>query len=392
MLSKSYRFNLVLILIILANIVNMIYPKGMGYEEHAGGMYEVSKYLYGGCIMLMFPSLFSKKRFYFSKMRYMTYYVMLHIVVAVGLSFIFEMGEYLKTLMICLSFIFFEDVLPHIKINKYLLSGYILSIFVNIVYLTMTQNRLEMALENMGHVVGGQGIATSMAFLLPLIFYRFSEKVSPYLFLIGAVAVFVSMRRTAMLAYLLCIPFIYKQLLQGVSKKMLFLLLIAMVLGGYYIYTHYWFVMEDRFSDTFEASESGYYGSGRTGWWEVLIVTFWNTPFHWLQGFGVGKVAEYMANAGFPFGNAHNDYLEVGFTYGIVGLYLWFGSIWDLYKLSAVSRLKRYSPLVKMGALSYLFVALVSGATEQPHFMCIALFASLMLVETKYPSYNIKND
>lgn len=390
MFSKSIRLNLVLTLIILANIVNMIYPKGMGFEEQTGGMYEVSKYLYGGCILLMLPSLFSREKFYFNIMKYMVIYVMIHILFAMSYSYNFEMGSYLKTIMICLSFIFFEESLSQVKVNKYLLSVYIFSIFISIVYLSLIQNRLEIALENYGEIGGGQSIATSLVFLLPLIFYTFSEKISPILFLIGAVAVFVSLRRTAMLAYLLCIPFIYKQFLKNVSKKAIFFLLFAIAIGGYYIYTNYWFVIENRFADMFEANDSGYYGSGRTGWWEALIMSFWNSPDHWVQGFGLGKVAECMENAGFPFGVAHSDYLEVGFTYGLIGLYLWFGTIFKLYKLSAIPSLRRYSSIIKMSSFSYLCVAVVSGMTYQPHFMSIALFASLILAESKCTSKNLQ--
>ena len=85
------------------------------------------------------------------------------------------------------------------------------------------------------------------------------------------------------------------------------------------------------------------------------------------------------AKAGFPYGNAHNDYLEVGYTYGLIGLYLWFDSIWKLYKLPRRNSLKGESATIKMAELSYLLIALFSGATYQPHFMCVALFAALMI-------------
>ena len=177
---KALRFNSVLILIIIANILNMLYPKGMGYEVQTGIEYQLSKYAYGLCILIMLPSLLSTKKFYFNKMRYMAFMIIIYILFGYGFHMSFEMGDYLKTLMICLSFLFFEDIFEKRAYNKQLIYVYVLSIFVNITYLTLTQNRLETAVENEGHVGGGQGIATSMVFLVPFMFYLFKGKLSAF--------------------------------------------------------------------------------------------------------------------------------------------------------------------------------------------------------------------
>lgn len=388
----TIRLNSVLILFIIANIINMIFPKGMGYEEQTEFAYQLSKYIYGICILLMLPSLFSGKKCYFSKMKYMAFYIIIHILVARMCSFEFEFGNYLKTIMICLSFIFFEEMLTSKTLDKRFIYGYMISVFVNIAYLTLTQNRLEQALENAGHISGGQSLAVSMVYLLPLIFYLFKGRVATYLFLIGLIAVLVSLRRTAILAYIVCIPFIYHRIRGTISRKTIFFLLSGMAVIVYYVVTNYWFIFEDRFSDMMEESESGYYGSGRTGWWQVLLSNFFSSPFHWIQGFGCGRVAIDMEKAGFPFGSAHNDYIEIGYTYGLVGLYLWFGGILDVFKLYKKNSLKMHSALIMMASISYLFISIASGATEQPHFMCIALFATLMLKEYKIVKKEKRNE
>ncbi len=381
MKSLNIRFYLVLFLIIISNIVNMLFPKGMGYEVQTGFQYEISKYTYGLCLVLMLPSLISSKRFYFSKMRWMALMIVVYIYIAQTYRMPFFLDPYLKMLMICLSFIFFEEAVKDIYLKKWVIYSYLLSVFINIAYLTLTQNRLEIALENEGHVGGGQSLATSMIYLLPLLFYLFKGKLSSYLFLIGLFAVIVSLRRTAILAYLLCLPFVFQRIRGSISKKQAYLLLIGVVVIAYYIYSNYWFIIEDRFANMTEASEEGYYGSGRTGWWAILYSSFIDSPGHWLQGFGLGRVSIVMAEAGFPYGGAHNDYIEVGYTFGFIGLFLWFGTILSIYKLSKQKSLKPHSTIIKMASVSYLFIALVSGATYQPHFMCIALFSALMLKE-----------
>ena len=378
---KAVRLHLVLFLIIISNIVNMMFPKSMGFEIQRGFEYQLSKYTYGLCILLMFPSLFTGKKYYFNKMNGMTWLILVYIVFGFALSMEFEIGNYLKTMMICLSFVFFEDVLKSDKINRYMLYCYILSVFLNVVYLIFLQNRLDAAIENEGHVRGGQGIANSIIYLLPLVFYKLNGKVSSLLFIVGAIAVFVSMRRSAILALLICVPFVYSYLKQNVSKYTALFLFVILVIGGYYIYNHYYYILVDRFTDMFEASDSGYYGSSRTGWWKALIALFIDNPMHWLQGFGLGKVTQFMGEAGFPFETAHNDYIEIGFTYGIIGLILWFGTIFSIYRLSKMHYNNFDSSLLKMCVLSYLFIAIVSGASYQPHFMSVALFANLVLLK-----------
>lgn len=378
-LSPKIQLNIVLVLFIMANLINMIFPKGMGYGEQAGFAYQLSKFVYGLSIILMMPSLLSSKRYYFETMRYMAFYVIIHIIFAVVLDFKFDMGSILKTLMICISFVFFEEKLAVVKLNKYLLIAFMLSVLINVSYLVLTQNRLGSAIENDGRIGGGQGIANSLIYLLPLLFMKFEGKWASYLYVFGFIVVLVSLRRTSILAYLFCIPFVYRHLKRNISKKYIVVAVAILSVIVWYIVTRYWYVIEMRFSDTFEASDSGYYGSGRTGWWMVLVHNLFQSPQHWLQGFGLGQVAQHMAKAGFPFGSAHNDYLEVGYTYGIIGLILWYGTMWKLYALSNKKEHVQHARIIRMAVLSYLLIAFFSGATHNVLFVCIAVFAGLVL-------------
>lgn len=382
-MSQKYRLYFFILLIIISNILNMLFPKGMGYEEQTGFVYQLSKYTYGLCIVIMLPSLFSTKLFYFEKMRWMTIMVIIYIIYAFVYSYQFDIASYLKTTMICISFIFFEEVLTKSNVDKRFIYAYMLSIFMNIIYLTFTQNRLGQAASDEGHISGGQGIAVSMVYLLPLVFYLFKGKFSSYLFIIGLIAVIISLRRTAILAYLLCIPFLYSRMKGNISRKFIFMIIVITVIVVIYILDNYGFVIHERFADMTEADNSGNYGSGRTGWWTILINNYISSPEHWIQGFGLGQVAQHMANAGFPYGYAHNDYLEIGYTYGLIGFYLWFGSIIDIILMYRNKSLKEYSSLIMMASISYLFISFASGATAAPHFMSISFFSALMLKENR---------
>lgn len=379
---NAIRVNSVLILFIIANILNTIFPKGMGYGDNSGGWYEVSKYLYGGCILLMFPSLFSSRRYYFRYMQYMVFYIILHLSFAALMGFKFDFGRYLRMIMVCSSFVFFEEMLSKTKLNKYLLIAFMLSVFINVTYLVLISNHMEAAYET-GDSGGGQSIANAIIYLLPLLFLKFEGKWASYLYLCGFFVVLISLRRTAILAYLFCAPFVYSQLKRDVSKRFIAVVVVVFGFLAWYVLTHYWTVIEMRWNATITPSDAGYYGSNRTGWWMALINNFFTSPQHWLQGFGLGQVALYMAKAGFPYGHAHNDYIEVGYTFGVVGMILWFGTIWKLYKLSKKRRYVRYTMLIRMATFSYLLVAIFSGVTSNVQFICIAIFAALIVSNRK---------
>ena len=375
----SFRLNLVLFLLIAVNIVNTIYPKGMGYntEDYVGFGYQLSKYINAAIIVVMLPSLCRRIRF-FSNMRYMVIMITIYMIIAHESEIYYDFNAIARSLLICLSFVFFEDVLRNNQISRLLLYGYITSAIINIAYLVITQDRLGTAIDNEGYVGGGQSIANGLIFLFPLIFLVLKDKISAFIFIFLGIVIIISLRRTAILSYLLCLPFVYKTISRQISRKtaIIFILLFAII--SYYIVHNYWFVIENRFSDMFEANESGYYGSSRTGWWEVLVNKFIENPQKWLFGFGLGNVAKTMQEAGFPYGSAHNDYLEIIYTFGLIGGLMWFFTIIKAYHLSKNIYSKGVKTLLYMYIISYLIFAIGSGAFYNINFISIAIFLNLI--------------
>lgn len=379
-IPSSARLNIILLLLIAVNIVNTIYPKGMGYnaEDYVGFGYQLSKYINAATIIVMLPSLFKPIKV-FTNMRYMVITIIAYILIASGWGISYNFSAIARSLLVCLSFLFFEETLRHNKINKILLYAYIFSFIFNIAFLVITQDRLGTAVARDGDTHGGQGIAKGLLFILPLLFLVMKDKISAYLYVFCGIVIFISLRRTAILAYFLCLPFIYKRISGQISRKavIVFILLLAIVI--YYIVNNYWFVIEDRFSDMFEASDSGYYGSGRTGWWEILINKYLGNPLHWLFGFGLGSVAKTMEVAGFPWGGAHNDYIEIIFTYGLWGGFLWFSNFGIIFKKSRLTQYKNYKSLLHLAIFPYLFIAFASGGFQTIELICLSLFFNLAL-------------
>ncbi len=389
---KALRFYLIMALLILGNIINMVFPKGVGLVGQVGIIEDLSKYIYGLAIVIMLPSVFSTTSFYFSKMKYMAFVIVFYIVFAYASEVTFELSQYIKMFMICISFVFFEDVFDNsFKIDRRVIVLYIISAFLNVVYLTILQNRLGIAIDNEGETSGGQSLANVMVLLVPLFFYFFKGRVSVFLYSLGLIVVLVSLRRTAILAYLLCLPFIVQYMQKGRTLKgTAILLLIGVSIIVFYIYTHYWYIIQDRFMDMLVANDEGNYGSGRTGWWRALIVNYLSAPLHYLQGFGLGRVAIDMELAGAPYGHAHSGYLEIIYTFGLLGFYLWFGTFRNILKIPRADSIENCAPLIRMSVYSYLFISLFSASTFQPNIVCVALFAVLMLRRSQWVESKVK--
>ena len=383
-IPSSARLNIILLLLIAVNIVNTIFPKGMGYnaEDYVGFGYQLSKYINAATIIVMLPSLFKRIKV-FTNMRYMVIMIIVYMMIAYGWGISYNFSAIARTLLVCLSFIFFEEVLPKSKLSNLLLYGYIITFIINVAYLVITQDRLGNAIDNEGIAHGGQSLSGGIIFLIPLMFFVFKEKVSVYLYLFLGIVIFISLRRTSILAFLLCLPFIYKRISGQISRRSIIIFILTLSIIMYYIVQNYWYVIEYRFSDMFEANDSGYYGSGRTGWLGVLLENFLDNPQNWLFGFGLGSVSKTMADAGFPFGSAHNDYFEVIYTFGIVGGYLWFCSLWKSYQLAKNTNERKHKALIYMYIVTYTFYAMVSGAFHLIQYVSIALFMNLILANQK---------
>ena len=150
----------------------------------------------------------------------------------------------------------------------------------------------------------------------------------------------------------------------------------------YYIISKYWMILEMRFLNLYEANSNGDYGSGRSGWLSILLEKYSSSPEHWLQGFGLGSVAKFMSSHGYPYGHAHNGYVEILFTYGLLGFCLWF---YTFVKISTIARKyvtkKTNRLLLYLCSFLYLLVSSMSGTTYLPSVLAISLCVSMVFYD-----------
>ncbi|HKB50516.1 MAG TPA: O-antigen ligase family protein [Solirubrobacterales bacterium] len=168
-------------------------------------------------------------------------------------------------------------------------------------------------------------------------------------FALGAVPAMLTGVRSALLA-LLVVVFIYvvrSRFDRRAVAIIVSLLVVAFASGAAKI-------VQERFekearSETSLASA----GSERGAIWTVAVTPWWNAgPPQWLFGTGLGSVeAAEIRELGTPF-FGHSDLIEVGVTFGLVGLFIW-ALLWF-----ALLR----SPLESIVLVPLIVYALVNGS------------------------------
>lgn len=381
LLKKKQIVNFIFVLLIFNSIWSIFYTKdawaGYNVELQNGWQYQLSKIIYAGVILLMTPVLFNHKR-YFENTKLLSCVIVLHVLLALFLGQTVELGEVSKLFLLCLSFPFFAYALNS-KFDNTLLKILIIAIALNIVSSILQANTLLSSIRDDSFRTG-QGSAVTIIYLFPIFFYVFKDKLSSYFYIIGAVLVFISLRRTAIIAYFLCLPFIFARIKKNVSLIVFISSLVIFVTLVLYIVSNYWNVLQMRFGDMFVADVNGSYGSGRSDWFALLFDNYVKRPEYWVQGAGPNVVGDILHKAGYPFRVAHSDILELLLGYGLLGLSLWF---YTFYKIIVVTRKRWVSSdnrkLVYMSVVSYLFISTVSGCVFNPNFIVIPIFYGLII-------------
>lgn len=383
-ISKESVANLIFILLIFNAIWSIFYSKDawVGYDakQQVGWQYQLSKYIYAIIILIMVPYVFCYRR-YFDNLVIMAGLIVLHIIYAFAAGVKFDISNVSKFFMLCLAFPFFSYTLRS-SFNKTLLKIVVIAISINLIFNVLQADTLSSSIMN-GSFKTGQGTAIAIIYLLPIFFYVFKDKISSYFFLLGFIIVFISLRRTAIIAYIMCLPFVFSRINKNVSKKTLMAIIILLSLLAAYAVANYWYIIELRFMDMFETDANGNYGSGRSDWFVLLLNNYTRNPEYWIQGAGPQQVEFLLHKAGYPFRVAHNDILELLLGYGLFGLFLWLYTFYKLYKLSRIKAKKQNRKLVDMSILSYIFISFVSGAIFNSNFIVLPIFYGLVLNRKK---------
>lgn len=213
--------------------------------------------------------------------------------------------------------------------------------------------------------------------LLPVALLFHPKKLSFVPFVVTFIVVIFSGKRTGILALALMLTTYYYDSTQSVLKKIGSLLGFGIIaVAAYYVYSYFRVQYNiDVLSRIENLSEDG--GSGRDRIWLTILVDFVHShPIEMLFGHGHGSVAALRG------GQAHNDFIQVLYEYGIFALLAY---IYFYYKLFTTwIRMKRMQyPNAKHFVLTLivaLFMANFSFFIVEPRIiLCCSLCWGLLL-------------
>lgn len=238
-------------------------------------------------------------------------------------------------------------------------------------------------IEAVSKKVGGDTASMGIALAVPLLLTFFKNKTGLFLYIACWVFCLFSLRRSSILAIACTLPFVWPSLKRHINKKYL-------ILGGIIgllVFSRVWEYVGDKLINRFfeyqsDTSEITSYGSGRTEFWSFLYNRFIENA-NWYFGNGMGSVYETCAKDYIvPLPHAHNDILEIGYTFGMVGLVTWcaffLGSI--RYVLKYAKREDRKLFICSM--MVFLVVGVTSGSVLRAEFFPFAMFFAIMLRHT----------
>lgn len=208
-----------------------------------------------------------------------------------------------------------------------------------------------------------------LLYFLPMLFLNIKDKHINFVFLITLVVLLLSSKRAGLLS--LGLGFLSYSYASGkVNNKNRIIQTILLIIVFYFVLNWMNTMMDNRIFERFESINDDR-GSGRFDMW-ILLWSFVQESdfFNLLFGHGFGSVA---IDAGTGF-SAHNDYLEVLYDFGWVGLILfvvflisWFVSAGRLIKSSS-----KLAPVVMMAM--FIFVTNCFFSHIVIYTLCFNLF------------------
>ena len=290
-----------------------------------------------------------------------------------------DISPYLKLLLWTTSIIFFYEMMLRHGLYKKLMSLYIITFTA-----AASKKMIEASLFETETLGGGDTAALPLLFIVPVILICVNNNIKVIVMAAVAMLILVSMRRTAILGLVLSFPFIYKYI--RAQLKSYHIMLFVVILGTVIIYT--WSFIGDqvfyRFQNLFTGDAGGEkdsFGSGRSEFYKTVWDNWTGTgPQSLLFGNGLNSPHVLLMRV-HNVQHSHNDFLEIGHTFGILGMFVWLRFLRFLWGLKG--QLKMYSPeniqLFYICFLSYLVIALASGSILRITTMSFAFTVSILL-------------
>ncbi len=385
--------NIALWLLIIVNILDLFVPR---MEE---GNYFVRmpiQLIDGALIGLMWMSLLLRRNNWTPITRIILWFITLTLIYSFAYlnanEFnISDFAPYIRLLLWTTSLIFFYEMMLKNGINNKLFCFYVITFIVAI-----TKKINEASLFESETLGGGDTASLPLLFIIPIILRCFSNKMKFILIAVVSILILFSLRRTAILGLALCLPFIYKY----IRIKLKAYHIITLGLGFTLLIVYAWRYIGDavlyRFENLITGDSGGTkdtYGSGRSEFYMIVWNDWLNSKtLHVLFGKGLTSVEHFLIGID-NVQHAHNDFLEIIYTFGLLGIGIWFLFILQLWKLK--KQIKLYTPeninLYYISIISYLIIAVASGCILRITTMPLALSLSILLSQVQKKRSHIRH-
>jgi hypothetical protein len=270
-----------------------------------------------------------------------------------------DFSPYLKMLLWLITILYFYEMFILYGINTKLFTFYILT-FIS----SVTKKIFES---------GGDTASLPLLFIIPLILVLLEGKKRIYFLTVVIALIFISLRRTAILSLVFCLPFVYWFIRTNLKPRQLISISILILCSLFTI----WFFLGDaisyRFEELLQGDSRGEYGSGRTVFYNIVWRSWlYSKNYELVFGHGMGSVKNLLIKT-YGIDHAHNDFLEIIHTWGLVGLLIWTNFLYNLHNLRVKLKNTSMLNIFYVCLISYVIIALTSGyilrATAVPFAM-----------------------
>lgn len=377
-------YKIVLTLLILINLFNMIVDRSGNSGE------RTIIYICNGILLLLTTGYcIYHKTTYPKYFKWLTIFIFI-IILYFFLQFTvlnnkyFQLNQYVRLLMSMIFLYFFYLYKPVKKYEMYFkifIITYILQCGIKI----LTGHWFENS-KDLDSLTGGDTVSMGLSMVVPLIFMFFKEKWAFALFMLSFFFVCLSLRRTSLLAMIISLPFIWSSIKRYLNLKTMLILLPIIIIGVIAAWKYVGPQLVLRFTELFEgdSGDSSSYGSGRTIYW-AQIFNGYIEKGNYLFGNGMGSVFELYSreNVYVKLPHAHNDILELLYTFGLVGAVVWCMFIGLAWKDIIKQKKSKERQLLFCCIAIYIFVGLSSGIILRAEFFPWAIAFALLLKSIK---------
>lgn len=383
--AKITVYSTALYLFIIANVLELFIPR---MDEGNFFVRMPIQLINGGLLVLMWTVLLNQRNHWTPVTKIALMFVLLVLVYTAGYLLnnrldISSYASYIRFLLWTTSLIFFYEMMLKYGINNKLMCVYIITFVAGV-----AKKLFETPVTQLDNLGAGDTAALPLLFIIPIILVCFNDKTKMIILSVVAVLILISLRRTVILGFVICFPFIYKYISAKLRTHHLLLLTAAFGLAIYfawgYIGEALWFRFENLLvGDGGGAKDS--YGSGRSEFYMIVLNGWFNSDLpSIIYGHGLIDIAHLLSRT-YGITHAHNDLLEIGYTFGLLGVALWFTFMSRLWGLR--NEIRRYIPdntnLFYVAFISYLIIAMASGCILRITTMPLAFSIAILVYQVQ---------